>query len=170
MADPADIADETNWYGGFYELALEIGPSDDPRLDAALELLLRGARVAGRVDHGGHLRGVVGLPDGMSVVCGGLAIREDEGPSCWACFYLPLGALERADARVGGYPFGSFERSLEWRLPIDDWLAAVGREVYREVPFRLGKIGMEVSALEIDEAMGTLVPADGELVYTRATI
>jgi len=33
--------------------------------------------------------------------------------------------------------FGDFDESLEWRRPLDDWLAELGRHVYEHVRFRL---------------------------------
>ena len=35
MIDPASFIDGENWNGGFHELAIEIGPTDDARLGRA---------------------------------------------------------------------------------------------------------------------------------------
>lgn len=188
MPDPSDLNDEENWTGGFYELAFELGPTDDARLERALLALWREASVVGcfaAVNHGpalhtpvsltldslvarGHLRGVVRLPDEHNIVCGVVAVRFEDGTD-WLDFYLPLGALARTDSRIGGYPFGddSGEPALIWRRPIDDWLAGVGTRVFEEVHFRLGVIGMEASG-EMEAAdVGEGVPdrrQDGLLV------
>ena len=168
MPGPADLDRRENWFGGFYELELELGPRDDARLETALGSVWTSAGVAGcaRIDsreHGRHegvpltieslaaygrLHGVVRLPSGAEVVCGILAHRDDEGGVDVLDFSLPLGALAATDARIGGFPFGpeGGPRSLAWREPIDAWLAAVALQVYAAVPFRLGLIGYEIDA------------------------
>lgn len=35
------------------------------------------------LDTFGHLRGLVELPNGIPMVCGAVAVREDEGPTGW---------------------------------------------------------------------------------------
>lgn len=172
VPDPVDLNDEENWNGGFYQLAFELGPTDDSRLERALLALWREASVVGcfavvthqPVLHApvpltidslvaqGHLRGVVRLPDEHDMVCGVVAVRFEKGAD-WLSFYLPLGALARTDPAIGGYPFGedSGERALIWRRPIDDWLAEVAARVFEEVPFLLGVVGMEALG-EVDAA------------------
>jgi hypothetical protein len=196
VRDPAGIDDGDNWTGGFYELAIELGPRDDARLQAALDVLGRvnGADgyfaahgpSAGRqhltldgITRSGHLRGVTALPTGARVVCGVFAIREDEGPD-WLVFYLPLEALCRVDRRIGGFPFDerSGPESLVWREPLDDWLVGIGRAVFSEVPFELGLVGFETSgeAYARDLAAGApperwsgfLLPEGDRLSYSPA--
>jgi hypothetical protein len=172
MHDASDLDDEENWTGGFYELAFELGPTDDARLERSLLAVWREASVVGcfaaRTDQqilhipaaltleslaaNGHLRGNVRLPDGHDIVCGVVAVRF-ENASDWLSFYLPLGALARTDPAVDGYPFSadSGETSLIWRRPIDDWLADVASRVYGEIPFRFALVGME-SMGEIEAA------------------
>jgi hypothetical protein len=100
----ADVDDPDNWSGGFYELAINLGPPDDQRLALALESLWQFARVEGclarradgrhasaslaleALDRFGHLRGVVRLADGSKIVCGVVAIREENGDD-WLDFY-----------------------------------------------------------------------------------
>ncbi|MDG4809520.1 hypothetical protein O7634_22460 [Micromonospora sp. WMMD1120] len=153
------MSDAENWCGGFYELLLELGATDDLRLDRAVRSLWRAAGVrecrvgpdlvevapgADALAVDGHLRGTVTLPSGDRVVCGGYAHRYDSTDSVE--LYLPLGALERIDRRIGGYPFndrGGVE-SLAWRAPLDRWLADVAIRVYDEVPFERALIGFEV--------------------------
>lgn len=189
-----------NWHGGFYELAIEVGDHSDERLGRALDALWRAAGISGcygsrecepgdqavvgctleSLEQFGHLRGVVQLPAGPVVVCGAVAIREDSGPD-WLDFYLPLGALARADPRVGAFPFGSDGGtvSMVWRQPIDAWLASIGMQVYGSVDYRLGLIGCEASgqvyAADIGagspppRGFGYLLPGNGPPRYLPAT-
>jgi hypothetical protein len=156
-----DMDDDENWTGGFYELSLVLGASDDGILDRAVRVLWRsagvhGCRVRGAsgfldVEPGvaalrehGHLRGTLVLPSGDRVVCGGFSSRYEGIDELE--LYLPLGALVRADRRVGGYPFDerSGVESLSWRAPLDRWLADVAVAVHAEVPFQRALIGFEV--------------------------
>ncbi|MEV0068501.1 MULTISPECIES: hypothetical protein [unclassified Amycolatopsis] len=128
------------------------------------------------------MRGVVLLPDGTPIVCGVVAIREDSGID-WLDFYLPLGALGRADPRVGAFPYPSEGEGalahLAWRRPIDDWLAEIGRQLYSRVGYSLGLIVHAVSgqvyAADLAEeppeqrGIGYLIPTHGKLRYWPAT-
>ncbi len=199
LRTPATFAQTDNWHGGFYELAVEIGPTgDDEALDLALRVLWDAIRADGcyadrqkepeqqqrlpatleTLLRHGHLLGRVNLPEGATVLCGALAVREEEG-SDWLDFYLPLGALCRADSRVDAYPFAEDDHpSLPWRRPIDTWLAEAAAQIYRAVPYRLGLIGFEVSgqthASELasdppsPRGIGYLLPSGGALRYLAA--
>lgn len=190
MADFSELNDEENWNGGYYELSIEMGPTDDGRLERALLALWRETATDGcfvaasyhpaehapapltlaSLEAHGHLRGVVRLPNGRQVVCGVVAVRF-ENDSDWMHFYLPLGALARTDPAVGGYPF-SDEPSLNWRGPIDDWLAAVASRIYAEVPYRSGVIGMEVGVTDAPDPTGGISEhrQNGLLVPTRGSV
>ncbi len=105
MRDPASFTDDENWHGGFDELAVELGDTDDQQLQLALTALWKAAGIDGcygRRDREpgeqrevartvaslaefGHLRGTVLLPNGHRVVCGCFAVREDDGPD-WLDF------------------------------------------------------------------------------------
>jgi len=197
--DPAAFTDDANWTGGFYELAIEIGDTSDERLQLALSALWRAAGIEGcyrsrdrepgeqdeiactvaSLTEFGHLQGTVRLPSGQRVVCGCVAVREDHGPD-WLDFYLPIEALGRVDHRIGGFPFdqNSGQASLVWRRPLDDWLAAIGTDIFREVDFQLGLIGFETSGNNHSRQLngtvpeqrweGYLIPADGTLRYEPA--
>ncbi len=196
VSDPARIDWAPNWYGGFYELSIRMGPRSDERLTTALLAVWRFAGVQGcyalpevasgdmgRVGHipvslgpdgfggHGHLMGVVRLPSGVDVVCGAVAVRLDAGID-WLDFYIPLGALGQTDKRVGGFPFGhdGGPESLEWRRPIDSWLADVGSRVAEVVPFEFARIGFEASGdiFPSEECFGRLVPQGGTLGYVAA--
>jgi hypothetical protein len=169
---PDDVDHPENWYGGFYELAINLGPHDDARLEEALVAVWSSAAVDGclartqdplhrsvpcsldSLEQHGHLRGVVTCPDGGRVVCGVWVVREDDGDD-WLDFALPLGALER-DPRVGAFPFGDDGGAVsrEWREPLDSWLGDVGASVYQRVPFGYAAIGFEASGLSLVELVG----------------
>jgi hypothetical protein len=204
LSRPTSFTDDNNWNGGFYELSIDLGDRDDARLASALERAWDDPRLDGcfadrrrepadqiRVaptlaaqSESGHLRGVAVLPNGAAMVCGTVVIREDYRGIDWLDLYLPLGALARADGRVGGYPFGSTittcddapsRESLEWRRPIDNWLAGIGSSIFAVAPFRLGLIGFEVSGAELTDIPAEryatyLVPVGGRLVVLPATI
>jgi hypothetical protein len=192
--DPAAFADDQNWCGGFYELAVLVGPRDDARLDAAIRAAWADDRLDGcyadrrepadqerlvcslaATDHVGHLRGTAVLPGGQRVVCGSVIIRDELAQRDWLDFYIPLGALSRADARVGGFSGESGIKTLAWRLPIDEWLAGMGRRIYRSAAFAYGLIGFEVSGWDLPATDGEeryiscLVPVEGDVHHLAAT-
>ncbi|MDC3379101.1 hypothetical protein OAX78_02335 [Planctomycetota bacterium] len=188
MSPPLFTQDDA-WTGGFYELAIEVGPRSDARLERLLhavwnEPTLEGCyldrerepddqkKVAASLDRmaeQGHLRGIATLPNTMRVPCGTVAIREEDG-SDWLDFYLPLGALSSLDSRVGGFPFEEGSDSRAWREPIDCWLAEVARRAFELVPFTLGLIGFEVSGRcygkDVNESG---VPDPREISYLHAS-
>lgn len=160
MANADDLRDQENWWGGFYELSLLLGAADDHRLDRAVRSLWRAAGVqecrvgfgplgvepsAAALHEHGHLRGWLTLPSGARMVCGALVHRYEGIDDL--VLYLPLGALERVEHRVGGYPFDerSGVESLAWRAPLDRWLADVAVAVYADVPFQRALIGFELN-------------------------
>jgi hypothetical protein len=150
------------WTGGFYELALEYGTG-------AAQGLIEGARSVWnlrlmegcylqsdrdpehqrKVDFvpsllsAGHLYGVAIVPNGTRVACGTCSIPEIDG-SEWLILYCPMSALGRAYP-VGGFPFDRRDHE-SWRRPLEDWFAAIGHDVFKTAPFRLGLVGFEVAA------------------------
>ncbi|ANZ43495.1 hypothetical protein BBK82_42540 [Lentzea guizhouensis] len=192
------FTDPENWTGGFYELSLEIGDRDDERLQGALTALWRAAGITGcsgsrdrepadqdavpvtvaSLEEFGHLHGTARTPLSGPVVCGCFSTRFDDGED-WLTLYLPLGALAKADRRIGAFPFGSdgATRSLAWRAALDTWLAGVADEVFRQAGFRLGLIGFEVDHVTAADLGGVvpderwdgyLLPAGGHVRYTPA--
>jgi hypothetical protein len=179
VENPADIDDYSNWIGGFYELAIELGPRNDVRLERLLVAIWRLANASGpwvRPDDGPSrlaaldvegltqlLHGVVRLPSGSDVVCGAMAFRED-GPDC-LIFYVPRGALERADPRVTG----GFEEDLAsraWSRPLDRWLADLAIRAYTAAPFQFAAIGWEASAfLDEESAARREIPPERHGAY-----
>ncbi len=182
------------WYGGYYELAIELGETSDERLIAALDAVWRQHEVVGpTADALGalrederypsaawldrmHLRGEVHLPLGVCAPCGTWTIQE-EGGADWLDFYLPLGGLAELVPAVGGYPVvdDSYEYAT-WQRQLDQWLANFGSRIYLSVPYRLALIGFEVSGecyaadliangVPAHRDSGILWPERGEISY-----
>jgi hypothetical protein len=172
------------WYGGFYELALELGEPSDERLFEALDALWQHPSVEGcylendvepneqkRVSPSPqllnrmHIYGLARLPDGKQVACGSCIIREDDG-SDWLDFYLPTGAVGEV-YDIGGYPFdkaGFAHR--DWQIPVDEWLKDIGKHIFSIVPFNLGLIGFEVSGeAYAADILKTGIPAERHIGY-----
>ncbi|WAZ26144.1 hypothetical protein STRCI_007694 [Streptomyces cinnabarinus] len=192
MTNPAAFRDRTNWLGGYYELAIEIGSTEDARVEELLRALWAAAEVQGcfgcrdrepeeqesvpcglgSLAEFGNLYGRVRLPTGEVVVCGCVAIRGGDDSSDWLDFYVPLGALDHAGVAYGGD--GPFFRSGV----LDDWLADIGARAFEGAPFALGVIGFEVSGcaeaatlagdLPSTRGIGYLVPRGGLLRYGAA--
>ncbi len=100
------------WYGGFYELAIEVGSNSDEQISAVLQAIWTHPALEGcyldrskepheqqrvtsaqaPLESGMHLQGLALLPNGHRIACGTCLIREDDG-SDWVDFYLPMGAL-----------------------------------------------------------------------------
>lgn len=166
------------WYGGYYELAIELGETSDERLVAALEAVWRQREVIGpSADMMGvlrederqssaawldrmHLHGEVHLPLGVAAPCGTCIVREEGGPD-WLDFYLPLGGLSELVPEVGGYPVVDRpDEYAAWQRQLDEWLAGFGSRVYLNVPYRLALIGFEVSGeCYAADVIATGVPA-----------
>jgi hypothetical protein len=186
------------WFGGFYELALEVGPRSNERLRAVLSSLWAHPDLDGcyedrsrepadqprvppvSLESGSHLLGLARLPNGSRVTCGTCLIREvNDGPD-WLDFYLPMGSLGPAYP-AGGFPFGSeADWPGLWRFEVEDWLAGVGLWVARSTAYRLGLIGFEVSGqayaadiaaqgIPAERFVGYLWPSGGSVVYHRRT-
>jgi len=102
-------------------------------------------------------------------------IREESAQRDWLDFYIPLGALSRADARVGAFMGESGIKTLAWRLPIDEWLAGMGRRIYQSAAFDYGLIGFEVAGKDLpatddeERYISFLVPVEGNVHYLAAT-
>lgn len=94
----------------------------------------------------------------------------------WLVFYLPLGALHHTDWRISAFGSEGGPDSLTWRTRIDDWLAAIGLEIYERVDFHLALIGFEESGNAyardlkgVEERWaGYLLPQRGKLRYEPA--
>ena len=172
------------WFGGFYELAIELGEPSDERLFEALKVLWQHSSLHGcyldndvepdkqkRIEPSPelinrmHLYGLAQLPDGKKVACGSCIIREDDG-SDWLDFYLPTGALGKA-YDIGGYPFDAAGFAhRDWQVPVDEWLKDIGTHIFSVVPFNLGLIGFEVSGeFYAAEILEKGIPAERHIGY-----
>jgi hypothetical protein len=178
-------------------LAIEVGDQSDNNLLTALRAIwdhpfLHGCylhsdqepldqeRVTPDLAHihsGVHLLGLATLSNAIQIACGTCCVREDEGVD-WVGLYLPMGALS-AVYPVMGFPFDDHLHQ-EWRSPLEDWLASIGKTVYQTAKFRSGLIGFEVSGevsaddisingVPQDRRIGYLVPHDGKLDYYPTT-
>jgi hypothetical protein len=153
------------WFGGYYELAIELGPRSDERLLSGLAAVwsrpdLEGVyldrdlepaqqrrhAVTSRSIQADHLLGLARLPNDVVVACGTCVIREDDGPD-WLDLYLPMGSLATA-YQVSGSPFDPEAIGPdEGRGILDTWLAAIGAAVYNHVSYRLALVGFEASGM-----------------------
>ena len=175
--DPADWLVQDNHYGGFYELALDLGPADDRRLAAALEALWSAAGLGDAVKRAkgptefaaatpsvsqllsGELISAAEIPGLGRTLCKVFVIREEDFEAGkvrygndWLDLCLPLGALSRLDDRVGGYPFGDTSESASWRSPIEEWFEGIVRSISQSVAFAHGISGFEVSGTDLAES------------------
>ncbi|WLQ53651.1 hypothetical protein P8A21_39540 (plasmid) [Streptomyces poriferorum] len=193
MSNPASFRDQSNWGDG-YELGIEVGSTDDADLQILLSALWSAAGVRGcfgRKDcepgeqnevpctvaslaEYGHLLGQVRLPTGQLAVCGCTAVRGGDESSDWLDFYVPTGALDKTGT-VYWDGLTQFRSAV-----IDDWLAGIAMETFKQAPFRLGLVGWMVSGgadastlaheLPEERGMGYLLPHGGVLRYGAANI
>lgn len=145
------------WTGGSYELAVDLGPVDDARLEKALVTIWAHADVDGcyleldrepaeqaRVrpsrdrDLQACLRGIARPGTLAPVACSTVVVREDGG-SDWLYFGLSLGSLG-AVLPVDPFPFDD-GRDLAWRSTVDGWLRQLGEHLFSTVRFRVGLVG-----------------------------
>jgi hypothetical protein len=151
-----------NWYGSYYELAVEVAPAPaDERLGKSIERLWScDALVAGPWADKGNTEhvlipplpaaeemvasyGMLRIPDLGAVRCVSWIIREVENGSDWIDLCIPTAALEPfglAHPIVSETPCGVIEA-------IDRALLRVAMDIYRDVPFELALIGEEMSGL-----------------------
>ncbi|MFH8762443.1 hypothetical protein ACH4NV_13900 [Streptomyces althioticus] len=179
MTSPASFRNPTNWSDGFYELAIEVGATDDARLQDVLTALWAAAGIQGCLGRSdlepeeqdpvpctvsslteyGHLYGQARLPTNQLAVCGCVAIRGGDDRSDWLDFYIPVGALGNAGiAYWDGRPF--FRSDV-----MDDWLAAIGRETFTRAAFSLGVVGFEVSGCADAETLAGQMPQERDVGY-----
>lgn len=179
--NPDDYRSRERWFGSYYELAIEFYPrGDDARLLRAVAAMWASPLLHGpwpereqlgrtpaspqRLDAEGfnRLYGVLHLPQGTTIGCGSLTVREEQGAD-WLDFYLPMGMLERMFPIT--YPLDRARNP--WRSSVDQVLVDMAGRVYQAAPFDLALIGEEVSgsasarALTTDELAerGVLLPA-----------
>jgi hypothetical protein len=173
-------------------LAIDLGPVDDTKLENALTAIWAHADLNGcylhhdrepaeqtRVAPGKEpgldtcLRGVARLGALAPVTCSTIVVRED-GRSDWLYFGLPLGSLRTA-LPVGAFPFED-GRDLSWRSSVDGWLCSIAQKLLTAQRFRLGLVGwtdgLDNSTDELLEKgvpeerwVGYLVPSGSALTW-----
>lgn len=144
------------WTGSYYELAVDLGPVDDARLERALVALWSHSDLAGcclnrdrepseqasvspgSVEPQSPLYGVVTLGTLGQVACATFVVRE-EGGSDWVYFAMPMGSLATV-LPVGTFPFDDGS-DLAWRSVVDDWLCRLAEHLFTTVRFRVGLVG-----------------------------
>ena len=157
-----------NWYGSFYELAIELQTShDNVRLEQALEALWSHPNLSGHwlsIENYGqspdvisipnefrfensssfiNLYGLFSIPDiDKQVGCLSTIVRETNG-SDWLDFCFPMGMLKRAFSV--NHPLEM--REYPWSVTLDKYLLQMADMIYQKTPFDLAFIGDEVSGL-----------------------
>ncbi len=149
------------WSGGSFELALELGSKNDVRLRTSLDALWSHPSITGcyldrnrepitqsriEVQSCGLdvcLYGLAITPNGKEVACCSYPIRYEDGRD-WLYLSIPMGSMATA-YQVGAYPF-SDGGSLDWILPVSDWLRSIGESVFCAAEFELGLVGWEVDS------------------------
>ncbi|WP_157463580.1 hypothetical protein [Deinococcus pimensis] len=149
--------------GGYFELALELGPPNDARLRTAFEVLWSHPDVesvyveqerepdvqpwlrAHYVDPlAQSARGLVRFADLVVVPCAVRVVRE-EGGADRLNFPFPAAALGRAFPEAGNAFWDPEEARSTHDVQVqrvEAWLAGFGQRVFARVPFRLGLIGL----------------------------
>ena len=148
------------WSGGYFELALELGPRSDERVRAALSVVWAHPTLAGcfeisdsepedqeRIAPGDiaieqNAYGVADIPGVGRTCCLSIVFRESDG-SDWLTLGVPMGSLAHV-APTGAYPFED-DTDLSWRSAMYAWLRQIAETVSVHVPFQLGLIEHEVS-------------------------
>ncbi len=147
-----------NWWGGFYELALELGPSENNSfIYEVISFLWGQEKIVGPFDNNDidiakqnlienpkpeerHYYGILNLSDTIILGCGTYVVKEENG-SDWILLYVPG---NMAFKYLGGKTRNSdlFKQDLEILLHFFQEIAV---KIYRQCGFKLGLIGYEVS-------------------------
>lgn len=170
-----------NWYGSYYELAVELQPTgDDERLLRAMQRLWDYPALTGpwtSREAFGHppavpatvlqsdpvpLYGVLELDDGREIGCVSHVIRE-EGGSDWLDLSLPTGMLESVFQVE--YPLA--EDTNPWLAELDEAFVLIAEWLYAEAPFQVAIIGEEVSGFTSATEMNTDEVASGGFILPR---
>jgi hypothetical protein len=187
---PEDI-----WYGGFFELSIEVGDRSTPRINAAVNAIWRYPLLTGCYsrndiepeqqtisnptaitdDEWSHSYGIAVLPNGQRLACGSCVVRETEG-SDWLDFYFSMSALGTV-YDVGAYPFIEANVPTPWLPEVESWLADLALWLASIIDYRMAIIGFETSGttdartLEADGGVptkryiGYVWPEQGHMTY-----
>ena len=183
------------WYGGFFELAIEVGDSSTEHLDRAIKTIWEYSELLGPFsvnkiepenqepiepacdenENWPHYYGVAILPNEKRIACGTCCIREMDGPD-WLDFYFPMGALSTV-YDVGGYPSGSQDKAALWIPEVEKWLADLGLWLSERASFQMALLGFETCGefyasdiqkqgdIPTDTNFGYLWPENGKFRY-----
>lgn len=86
--------------------------------------------------------GIATLPNAKQVECGTYTVTDLDGCD-WLSLCIPMGALGTA-YDVAAFPFES-AASNSWRQHLDKWLVGLGRDICRDISFRLALLGHDVA-------------------------
>jgi len=156
--DPSDLNDEENWTGGFYELAFELGPTEDSRLERALLALWREAAVVGcfaAVTHRPALHTPVPLALDSLVTHAPPSIWNAMRPETSTCRWwsshisVPTNGLRSVDQRQPGSrtarPIASESRSTNAPIPCGNGRVSSGRSrLFQRIPRPRNSLGRRV--------------------------
>lgn len=153
--------EEEDWYGSYYELAIEYRPKgEDARILDALRAMWKAPDVEGAwawkdyvqrhdlselVEFEGfqHGYGLLHLPGRRPIGCGSVVSREDDELGAdWLVFYVPTGMLELVVSVE--YPLWPRARN-PWMDELDGVLLQMAQRIYAAAPFQLALIGEEVT-------------------------
>jgi hypothetical protein len=164
------------WHGSHYEVSmaypwlshqertflLQCAWSDDNLLGVveSPDQFGRGWQEPASVDpaDANHCYGFLRLANGYLVGCGSYFTSWEK--TTWFSLYIPLGHLERLFPVH--YPLG--DEDEHWISIVDDSLAAVGAQIYRQMPFQVAALGEEVGGFEVQEVLPHLADAPDLLV------
>ena len=153
------------WFGGFYELAIEIGPNSSQNLLQALQVLwsyprLRGCYDSNKIEvedqekknlvkigleNWSHLYGKAILTNNDELCPCGVCIIQEESGSDWLDFYFPMGALDALFNTGNSFSKEYSKNVNSWQVEIDEWLKNLAFNIFSKVNFPLALIGLEVS-------------------------
>jgi hypothetical protein len=177
--------EEEDWYGSYYELAIEYRPKgDDARILDALRAMWKPPDVEGvwarkdyvqrhnlsellgfeRFQHG---YGLLRLPGHRQIGCCSDVIREDDELGAdWLAFSVPTGMLELVVSVE--HPLWPRVRN-PWMDKLDGVLLQMAQRIYAASPFQLALIGEECSGLSrADQLRPEEVVRGGYLVGPEA--
>ena len=202
---PRSTVENAGWTGGHYQLDMELPDGRDATVRPVLSALWGAVPVRGcfgesssgagevpctaeALRGAGRLLGAVRYPPngahaGTEIACGCRIVSAgfDAADPAVLRLYVPMAELRRAEPRIDGFPFDprSGPASLEWRAPLDTWLAGAAAQVFAQAPFAAAAIGFEVERTPGEEAAraraggerphALLVPEDGGLRRFPAT-
>lgn len=155
--EQAEFLCEENWWGSFYELALELGPTgDDAMATRALDELWRQPELRGPwrelADFSSEPDPTLLAPEEVRSY-GVLAFDSNtelgfmshivriEGGSDWLDLSIPTGMLELKFPVT--YPLDLATNT--WLCELDRLLVRIAARIYEVAPFRLGLLGEEAS-------------------------